>query len=337
MSLLIAYYRANSKAKILKKGNQLMTIRDKILDTLPMKMITILKMLNYRIKTLKVVKTVFSKGSGPFKLRLIMFLSILSTKSWFYGSIYRFYGGDKMNGIYNYGKFKLQILPTPSLNRYLKEKSFCMNFFTLIYPFIYSPSVFHHGMLMEDNYFDARTINIEKNDIVLDCGANIGAFSIGASQDAKDGRVYAFEPFVENADYIQKNKRMNNIDNIEIVQKAVSDISGNVDFKFDVNSPASSGINNDSVDSVLKNISCISLDEFVHDNSIDCVNFIKMDIEGGERLALAGAFNIMKKFKPKLSICTYHLHDDLEVLPALILKANPSYKIKMLRGKLYAY
>jgi hypothetical protein len=74
----------------------------------------------------------------------------------------------------------------------------------------------------------------------------------------------------------------------------------------------------------------------VEENNIECVDFIKADIEGFEREMLKGATNVLKKFAPKLAICTYHLHDDPEVLEKIIKEANPDYTVVHLKRKLYA-
>lgn len=69
---------------------------------------------------------------------------------------------------------------------------------------------------------------------------------------------------------------------------------------------------------------------------ISRVGFLKMDIEGSERNALQRARETISKFKPKLSICTYHLKDDPHVIPKIIKKISPNYKIEIGREKLYA-
>ena len=81
----------------------------------------------------------------------------------------------------------------------------------------------------------------------------------------------------------------------------------------------------------------IKIDTFVKEKNIKKIDFIKADIEGAERYMLMGAQKTLREFAPKLSLCTYHLPDDEEVMTKLILEANPDYKIIYGENKLYAY
>ncbi len=80
-----------------------------------------------------------------------------------------------------------------------------------------------------------------------------------------------------------------------------------------------------------------TLDNWVKENGIERIDFIKADIEGAERNMLCGAKEILKRFEPKLAICTYHLPDDKEVLEKIVLEANPNYKVEHKYKKMYAY
>lgn len=84
-------------------------------------------------------------------------------------------------------------------------------------------------------------------------------------------------------------------------------------------------------------IEAITLDQFVEMNHISKLDFIKADIEGAERLLLAGAKEVLQKFAPKLAICTYHYPEDPALLSFMIKQANPNYIIEKAYGKLYAY
>lgn len=173
-------------------------------------------------------------------------------------------------------------------------------------------------------------VTIKKNDIVIDAGAWIGDFSAYASK--KGAKVFAFEPCSETVKYLKKTQELN--PNIHIIEKGLGDKQG---VGFLLNNSSNSGANKIIEENpYAERIGIISLDEFVTENNIEKIDFIKADIEGYERYMLTGAKNVLKNFCPKLAICTYHLPDDPEVLAKIILEANPKYIIVQKRKKLYA-
>ncbi len=134
---------------------------------------------------------------------------------------------------------------------YLPDACYCINgmFFDL------NDQLLTIAQVISDYKFD----DIKKDDIVLDIGANIGAFSLFASKKAKN--VFSVEPIY--ADELRKNIITNNVKNIVVFETALGNeilVSWN-------------GIN--------KNISGKSLSEFkkLCGGKID---FLKIDCEGGE-------------------------------------------------------
>jgi FkbM family methyltransferase len=188
-----------------------------------------------------------------------------------------------------------------------------------------------------DGFFD---ITVKKGDIVIDAGAWIGDFSAYAA--SKGATVYAFEPVNETFQWLHKTKELNNVrggGGIYPVQKGLSDQMQEIDIAINpTNSGANSicGINSINYSCMQEKIFVITLDQFVRENKLKNVDFIKADIEGVERDMLRGATNILKTFAPKLAICTYHLPDDPEVLEEIIKEANPAYTVIHLRHKLFA-
>lgn len=84
----------------------------------------------------------------------------------------------------------------------------------------------------------------------------------------------------------------------------------------------------------------MKLDTIVEMLGLERVDFIKMDIEGAEVDALLGAEETIKRFKPKLAICTYHRPTDPIEIRKILLNYNPNYRFKELkRGErvLYAW
>ena len=73
-------------------------------------------------------------------------------------------------------------------------------------------------------------------------------------------------------------------------------------------------------------LTCVTLDENLGDIHT-MPTYIKMDIEGSELDALAGARNIIKKEMPILTICLYHRYDDLWRIPLFIHSLADDYRL----------
>jgi len=194
----------------------------------------------------------------------------------------------------------------------------------------------------QETPYEIEGVSIEAGDVVLDCGANMGIFSALAAYYG--ATVHAFEamPYTYNS-YLMKTAFMNAAKTggrIYPYEVAVWDKEETLMFKYDPNG----GIQGPTCVTVEKGnkteefcVSAITLDSFVERNNIERVDFIKADIEGAERNMLRGAKNVLQRFSPKLSICTYHLKDDPQVIREIILQTNPNYVVRQKYKKLFAY
>jgi FkbM family methyltransferase len=176
---------------------------------------------------------------------------------------------------------------------------------------------------------DNFDVTIKKNDIVIDAGAWIGDFSAYASK--KGAYAYAFEPSSDSIVLLEKTKQLNG--NIIIVPKGLGSININL-FLTQNDLSWANKVTDNPADS--EKIEITTIDDFVKEMNLKCVDFIKADIEGFEREMLIGATKTLKNYGPKLAICTYHLPDDPEVLSKIILDANPNYTIILKNKKLFA-
>ncbi len=69
-------------------------------------------------------------------------------------------------------------------------------------------------------------------------------------------------------------------------------------------------------------VDTITIDEIAKNISL---SYIKMDVEGAEKEALAGGINTLKFLMPKLNIAVYHRFEDVFTIPLLIHAINPGY------------
>lgn len=151
--------------------------------------------------------------------------------------------------------------------------------------------------------------------------------------------MHAFEPVSRTADLLEKTIEANGItDKVIVNRMALGACEEEAEISIWDDELGSSTMVSDQKrqGGSSERIHVTTLDEYVKKGKLDRVDFIKADIEGSERDMLEGAIETLRRFKPKLSICTYHLPDDPQVLTYIIKKANPDYHIEYGHKKLYA-
>ena len=176
--------------------------------------------------------------------------------------------------------------------------------------------------------YESGEVVIRPGDNVIDCGAHVGVFTRYALSRGA-GRVIAIEPEPTNTAVLEENFAA------EIASGRVTLIKAGVWDRKDVitlsdsedNSARHSFVSDAPGRSKEQSIPVLPLDDIVAQLPLDRVDFIKMDIEGAERRALAGARQIIARFKPKMAICTYHLRDDTTAIPAVVRNAQPQYQL----------
>lgn len=183
--------------------------------------------------------------------------------------------------------------------------------------------------------YEYGAAKISAGDVVLDIGASIGYVSVYAA--SKGAEAYAFEPSPENHSLIKCHSEMNG-NMIHLEPYAVSNECGTAEFWINLNcNTASSFDAHIAGEKSPMTVSQITIDEFVKQEKLVKVDYIHANAIGAERLVLQGASETLRKFAPKIAICTYQKHDDKEVLADIILRANPNYKIEYKCNKLYAH
>lgn len=163
-------------------------------------------------------------------------------------------------------------------------------------------------------------------DVVIDCGANIGVFTdtalrLGAS------KVVAIEPLAVNLECLRRSFAAEiQSGKVIVVPKGVWNETKTLEFLLGTNHATGSLVRQDG-DGGRITIPVDTLDNIVRELGLSRVDYIKMDIEGAERQALSGAQETLKKFRPRLMLDSYHLPDDLDVLPNIIRQAHPDYSL----------
>ena len=126
-----------------------------------------------------------------------------------------------------------------------------------------------------------------KSKVIVDVGANIGAFSVYACGKAPEAKVIAIEPFPDTIQSFIFNIAANHLeDSVKLVTKGLSAHGGERRMPVDPSIPSQSlGLLPEDAESGLT-ISTISLDTFWREEKLDKIDLLKMDIEGGEHEVL---------------------------------------------------
>jgi FkbM family methyltransferase len=151
--------------------------------------------------------------------------------------------------------------------------------------------------------FESETLKryaamLKTGDTVLDIGANVGVFSLlGSSLVGEKGHIYAFEPSQKTFNALTENLSINGIKNVHPQRLALSNTEGVIYL---------GNVANDALNFIDKNnqkgeaVDMITLDKWLAFNNIQKVDFIKIDIEGAEKLCFEGASDMLKKTPPTI-------------------------------------
>ncbi len=169
--------------------------------------------------------------------------------------------------------------------------------------------------------------------VAYDLGANIGYISfLFAKAVGSNGKVFAFEPLPINQDRLRKNLELNPTVKIELVLNAVAEESGKRQFLVHSSGgmgkiEGANGRQTEYPNQI--HVDCVSLDDFVYKQGNPKPNIIKIDIEGGEGLALQGMGRLLREAKPILII---ELHGKEAGQTCWQILTEAGYKISKLKN-----
>jgi FkbM family methyltransferase len=173
----------------------------------------------------------------------------------------------------------------------------------------------------EDSYFLDSLYQIATGEVFVDCGAYDGDTArqlIG--RNPKFSRIFAID--ADPANFRRLIQWMNSLDvetapRISALNVAVGATRGRLSFRATGAEGARLAADGDIT------VDCLPIDELMDGSA---PTFIKMDIEGAELDALAGAQHSIRAHQPILSICLYHQQDHLWRIPLFIHSLVPDYR-----------
>ena len=187
--------------------------------------------------------------------------------------------------------------------------------------------------LEDKQYFEFPEL-YRKGTAFINCGCYDGEVNYKFAEwcGGEYSSIVAFEPDPNNYEVCRKREQDDPLLNSRLINAGLSDKEGTAEFEA-----LGTGSSSIALDDLRSRIN--STDEFNRDKAItirittidDCVEdckvgFIKMDIEGAEFDALHGAQNTIRRDKPFLAICVYHLRGDMVAIMDYLHQLVPEYR-----------
>ncbi len=174
---------------------------------------------------------------------------------------------------------------------------------------------------VNDQYFPTDIIQLEEDEVFVDCGAYTGdTLESFCKRVKRFVKYYALEPDKRKFAELKKVIKSSRGGTVSYIPIGVWNKKEELSFS----------LRNECGEIVTESeneekIFVDAIDNIIKEN--ERVTFIKMDIEGAELKALEGAKNTISKWKPKLAICVYHKREDLITIPQFIKQIDMDYKL----------
>jgi len=157
---------------------------------------------------------------------------------------------------------------------------------------------------------------IRKGDTVLDCGADVGTFTRAALQRGA-AKVVSIEPSPAKQECLRLTFAREVAEGkVILCPRGVWNEESTM-YLDDDRLSESNGVS----------VPLTTIDKIVSDLRLERLDLIKMDIEGAEEKAIAGAQGTIRRFKPTFTIASEHKPDDHSRLPFLLHRMVPDYRV----------
>lgn len=113
-------------------------------------------------------------------------------------------------------------------------------------------------------------------------------------------KAYAFEPITETFHKMKRNVELNHLEEVHVFNRALYHENTTIKFYYDICASGASSIQNIREDDETREVTCKAerLDDFVKENGILSIDFIKCDVEGSELFVYQGGMESIERFKP---------------------------------------
>jgi FkbM family methyltransferase len=154
----------------------------------------------------------------------------------------------------------------------------------------------YYGLGFEHSELSLVKQFVQKDDTFFDVGANIGVYTLLASQlTGEGGHVHSFEPLSDANELLRSNVRLNQCGNVTINPVAIGEENGEVPIYINAQNALSSlGDTNRGKIVKSQTVRILTLDTYAESAGISKIDFLKIDVEGFEGHVLRGAEKLIE-------------------------------------------
>ena len=157
--------------------------------------------------------------------------------------------------------------------------------------------------------------------IFIDIGANIGVFSMYAAHKHKSSKVYSIEPVFMNYCALQRNRELNNFENVYPLNIAISNVNSIQKLSITDDRVGNSGAQILAITDKQINISSMkteavlvyTLDDLIRIHGLSSPTHIKIDVDGIESLILDGMGGILSSPTLKSVLIEFNSLSEFEI------------------------
>lgn len=183
-----------------------------------------------------------------------------------------------------------------------------------------------------NHYFTIPETRVQPGDVVLDCGACEGYFTLKALEDGAD-RVFCIEPGKAITTCLQRTFSSEIADGRVLLQACLlGDRVEEVMFCEHAGDPTIGSFyapQSAAPQGDVRAVQMTTVDELCLSRQIGKIDFIKADVEGGEVGLLRGAEKTLKQFKPRLALAAYHNPDDANQMVEYLKGLDLGYRFRV--------
>lgn len=176
--------------------------------------------------------------------------------------------------LFKYGNYKRHQISTVKFNDY---RILVADHLSFVFQF--------REIFLDESY---KFTSSNKNPIIIDCGSNIGMGVLYYKQKYPHSEIYCIEADKAIANILTKNIESNQLKNVQVIAKAAWLNNDGVYFNAD-------GADGGNIASEGEKIESLDFNQFL--STFEEIDFIKIDIEGAEKVLVPKCFDSLSKAK----------------------------------------